>query len=101
MTPNSNSKREDDGPVPREDLPATGYGVGRKDDHSHGNDEAEDEREPESAEDLRDFEPEVGALYFLLRRTPCDVVREQVSEKSLGKVYGETAKEEEAMGRRY
>ena len=37
----------------------------------------------EGLQDLGHLEPEVGALDFLFRRTPRDVVREQVGEEGL------------------
>ncbi len=42
------------------------------------------------------FLEEIGAFDFLLRRTPCHIVREQVCENSLTQGNAESPKEEEA-----
>ena len=91
-------KRNNDGPVPAEDAPADGYELGAEDDHSHADQRADDEREPEPLEDLRHLEPEVGPLDLLARRAPGHVVRERVREEGLGDGDREPAEEEEAGG---
>ena len=51
---------------------------------------------PEALQDLGYLEPEVRSLDFLLRSTPCNVIREKVSEKSLREMDAEPPEEEEA-----
>ena len=91
-------ERHDNGPVPPEDAPADGDRVRGEDDHRGAAREADDEREPEALEDLGDLLPEVRPLDLLLRRAPCDVVREEVGEQGLGEVDTEPAEEEKAAG---
>ena len=97
MAADSDREREDYRPVPAEDSPTDGNERGGEDDHRDGNDEADDEREPEPTKDLGDLEPEVGALDLFLRRTPGDVVRDEVGNQRLGEMDTEAAEEEEAV----
>ena len=85
-----------DSPVPIEDTPANGNEIGAHNDHSHANCQAERKSEPEALQDLGHLEPEVGPLHFFLRRTPGDIVREEVREDGLAEGDGEAAEEEEA-----
>ena len=89
-------KGENNSPVPAENSPSDGHSVRRENDHDKDHYGGEHERDPETLEYLRHLLPEVGALDFLLRRTPGDVVREEMGKQRLGEVHGEAAKEEEA-----
>jgi hypothetical protein len=90
-------KRENDGPVVAWDLPPQRYEVGREDNHHRKHEEADGEREPETAQDSRDLDEKVGLLDLLFGRAPCDVKREEVRKESLGQVKGQATKEEEAV----
>jgi len=90
-------ERENDGPVDARDLPPQRYEAGREDDHHRKHEEADEEREPETAQDSRDLDEKVGPLDLLFGRAPCDVKREEVREESLGQVNGQATEEEEAV----
>ena len=93
-------ERNDDSPVPAEDAPANWDELCGKNNHGDARNERDDERDTETGDDLRHLLPEVGALDFLFRRTPRDVVGEQVSEKGLREMDAQAAEEEEAVTRR-
>lgn len=97
MTASHDREREDDGPVVARYLPPLGYEVCREDDHHGEHEEADDERQPEAAQDTRDLDEEVGPFDLLLCRAPRDVIREEVCKECLGQVDGQTAEEEEAV----
>ncbi|CAG8743227.1 2772_t:CDS:1, partial [Acaulospora colombiana] len=59
----------------------------------------EDQGDTETLEDLGHFEEKVGSFDFLFRGSPCDIVRDQMSENSLAKMDRETTKEDEAAMR--
>ena len=92
-------KGENDSPVPAENSPSDGHSVRRENDHDEDHYGGEHERDPETLEYLRHLLPEVGALDFLLRRAPGDVVREQVRKQCLRQVNAQATEEEEAAGR--
>ena len=83
MTTRDNSERENDSPVESLYTPVNGDEFCTEDDHSDDRDYRQYEGEPESVEDLGYFLEEVRTFNFLLRRTPCNVVREQMGEKCL------------------
>ena len=97
MTPSYDSQWEDDGPGFTGNLPTSRYETGRENDNHSDHKEADDERQPEAAQDSRDLDEEVGLLNLLLGRAPRDVVREEVREDSLGQVDRQAAEEEEAV----
>jgi len=70
---------------------------GGKNANHHEHDEAEGESKPESTQDFGDFFEEIGLFDFLLRRTPRDVIREEVGEQGLGQVNRNATKEEKAV----
>lgn len=90
-------QRHDNGPVPAKDTPADRYNVCAHDDHRGATGEADNQREPETLEDLGHFEPEVRTLDLLLCCAPGDVVREEVGEERLREMNAESAEEEEAV----
>lgn len=96
MTSDDDGEREDHSPTVAVNTPLQRYQRCRNDDHSDGKDDADDQRKPETSQDLRNLEEEVRAFDFLLRRAPSNIVREQVGEKSLRQVNGEATEEEEA-----
>jgi hypothetical protein len=98
MAPGDDSKREDNGPIDAGDLPPRGHKVGREHNDNHEHENADDERQPETAQDARDLDEEVGPFDLFLRRAPRDVVREEVREERLGQVNRQAAEEKEAGG---
>ena len=78
MAPSDHRKREVGGPIDARDLPLRGHKVGRKHDDHREREEADDERQPETAQYARDLDKEVGPFDLFLRRAPRDVVREEV-----------------------
>ena len=70
MTGSYDGQREDDGPVDSGYLPAYGHEACRKDDHQRDRKEAEEEGEPETADDPRNLDEEVGPLHLLLGGGP-------------------------------
>lgn len=90
-------KREDDSPAFASNSPLDGNKRRRDDDDPGEQQNRHEQREPEPLRDLWDLLEEIRSLDFLLRRTPRDVVREQVCEDRLGERDRETAKEEEAI----
>ena len=97
MTPSYDGQWEDDSPGITGNLPSSRYETGRENDHYCDHKEADDERQPESAQDSRDLDEEVGLLNLLLCRAPRDVVRKEVREDSLGQVDRQATEEEEAV----
>ena len=97
MAPSNDCKREDNGPIDAGDLPPRGYKVGREYDDHHEHEKADDERQPETAQDARDLDEEVGSFNLFLRRAPRDVVREEMREERLGQVNRQAAEEKEAV----
>lgn len=104
MAPHADSQREHHRPIPNEDLPLRRYepNVHATAQHDHHDDDkqADDDGEPEAAQDLGDLDEEVGALDFFFSRAPSDVVGDAVRDEGLGEVHGEAAEEEEAKGER-
>ncbi len=74
MASRCNRQRHDDGPIETGDLPADRNEPGREDDHDGEHRKAEQERDPETLQDLGNLEPEIRSLDFLLRGTPLDVI---------------------------
>jgi hypothetical protein len=97
MAPSDDRKREDNGPIDPGDLPSRGYKVGREHNDHHEHEKADDERQPETAQDARDLDEEVGPFDLFLRRAPRDVVREEVREDRLGQMNRQAAEEKEAV----
>jgi len=95
MGAGDDGKREDDRPTRAVDAPVHGHQGRSGDDHACDDGGTNYERQPEATENLGHFEEEVGALHFLLRRSPADVVREQVGEKGLREMDGQSTEEEE------
>jgi hypothetical protein len=81
-------------------LPFHGYQWGGKNDHTNDGNGTEYQREPETFENPRNLDEEVGPLHLFRRRTPGDVVREQVREKSNRKMNAKAAEKEEAAGQK-
>jgi len=98
MTADAESEGNDNSPIPARDLPSKRNERGREDCHPGADDKAHQERDPEAFEDLGNFEPKVRSFHFLLRCSPLDVVREKMSEKGLGEMDAQSAKEEEEEG---
>ena len=96
MTPSDDSKREDNGPVEARNLPPWGQKVGREHNDHREHEKADDERQPETAQDAWDLDEEVRPFDLFLRRAPRDVIREEVGEESLGQVNRQAAEEKEA-----
>ena len=101
MTPSYDCQWEDDSPGYTGNLPSSRYETGRENDHHCDQNEADDERQPETAQDSRDLDEKVGLLNLLLGRAPRDVVREEVREESLGQMDRYATKEEEAVCARH
>jgi hypothetical protein len=97
MAPSDDRKREDDGPIDAGDLPPCGNKVCRQHNDQDEHETADDERQPETRQDARDLDEEVGPFDLFLRRAPRDVVREEVREERLGQVNRQAAKEKEAV----
>lgn len=97
MTPSHDSQWEDDSPGHAGNLPSSRYETGREDNYHCDHKEADDERQPEAAQDSRNLDEEVGLLDLLLGRAPRYVVREEVREDSLGQVDRQATEEEEAV----
>lgn len=96
MASYDDGEREDDGPRRAVYAPLEGHKRRAQDDHPRDNDPGHEPHEPEPLEDLRHLLEEVRALDLLLRRTPSDVVREEMREDRLRYRNGQPAKEEEA-----
>lgn len=86
MTTGLDYDREDDSPARRINAPLEGDKGQAEYDHRSESKEGDNVGRPETFEDGWDFLEEVGELDFLLGRTPCDVVGEQMGEDSTGKV---------------
>ena len=86
MAPGDDRKREDDGPIDEGDLPPWGHKVRREHNDHREYEKADDEGQPETAQDARDLDEEVGPFDLFLRRAPRDVVRKEVREERLRKV---------------
>ena len=97
MAPSDDGKRKDNRPVDARDLPPCGYEVGREHDDHHEHEKADNERQPETAQDARDLNEEVRPFDLFLRRAPRDVVREEVREERLGQMNRQAAEEKEAV----
>ena len=100
MAADDDSEREDDCPTRAVDTPRQWDEGGAEDDHAKHEGPRDKPGEPEALEDLRHFFEEVRALDLLLCRAPGHVVGEHVGQDCLGDRDGETAKEEEAGGKR-
>ena len=86
MTPSYDRQRKDDGPGVARNSISWRYEAGCENDHQREYQEADDERQPESAQYSRDLDEEVRPFNLLLSRAPRDIVREEVREESLGQV---------------
>jgi hypothetical protein len=96
MARSGEDEREDETPFRTRDGPVRGYKRAREDADRDEEREANEEDKPEALEDPRHLEEEVGALDFLLGRTPGDVVGEQMGEEGDGEMNTEATEEEEA-----
>lgn len=70
MTGSYYRQREYDGPVDSGYLPSQRDEACREDDHRREHKEAEEEGQPETAEDPRNLDKEVGPLDLFLGRRP-------------------------------
>ena len=86
MASSYEGEREDDGPGRCWDLPFEGKDAAREDNHRRKHEKTDQERQPEPAQDSRDLDEKVRPLDFLFRRTPRDVIREEMREQRLGQV---------------
>ena len=83
MTTQADCNREDNSPVTSWDPPVVWHQGCTEDDHCSNDDDANDDRKPETAEDTRNFDEEVGSLDFLFRSTPRNVVGNAMRDESL------------------
>lgn len=86
MAPSYEREGEDDGPGVSGNPPFCREEATREEDHRRNRDDTDNERQPESSQDSRDLLEEVGCFDFLLRRTPRDVIREEMREQGFGQM---------------
>lgn len=87
-------KRDDNSPTGAGDGPGTRHDWGGEDNHHSDRQEGDENREPESLEDLRNFLEEVGELDFLLGGCPRHVVGEKMSEHRSSQMETQSTEEE-------
>ena len=88
---------EDHGPPAAVNAPLDGNQCSGDDDDTGNDQDRHGQREPETLRDLGNFLEEIGPFDFLLRRTPLDVVGEEVRKNGLTERNGQATKEEEAV----
>ena len=79
------------------DLPPCGHKVCREHDDHREHEKADDERQPETAQNAWDLDEEVRPFDLFLCRAPHDIVREEVREERLGQMNRQATKEKEAV----